>query len=121
MAAETTVGTVAELWCRQSYERRQAMRTKLAARTHNGRLPVGDQAASLRTGAHDDANLGPRAATSERQQMALAAARELLASTVEAINPGTSARDLLACLTGYRARLADLVAASPVPGSQDGE
>ncbi len=96
------------------------MPTKPAARTHNSGLPVSDQAAMLRPGAQDDANLGARPVTSERQQTALAAARELLTSTVEAINPGTPARELLACLTRYRARLADLVAAYPVPGSGDG-
>jgi hypothetical protein len=44
---------------------------------------------------------------------ALAAPRELLASTVEAVNPGTSRRDLLGYVTQYRRHLADLVAACP--------
>lgn len=95
------------------------MPRKLAVRTRNSELSASDQDAMLRPGAQDDANPGAGALTSERQQTALAAARELLTSTVEAINPGTSARELLACLTRYRAGLADLVAACTVPASGD--
>jgi hypothetical protein len=50
---------------------------------------------------------------------ALAAARQLLASTAEAITPDTPARELLACLTRYRAGLADLAEASS--GSEHGD
>jgi len=41
---------------------------------------------------------------------ALAAARQFLAATAEAITPDTPARDLLACATRSRAHLAALVA-----------
>lgn len=51
---------------------------------------------------------------------ALAAARELLAKTVEAVNPGTPRRDLFAQVTQYRARLAGLVAACQATASGDG-
>jgi hypothetical protein len=49
---------------------------------------------------------------------ALAAARELLASTADTVNPGVPAATLLEHLCRYRARLAALVAAQaePQPG-----
>jgi hypothetical protein len=48
----------------------------------------------------------------EAFENALAAARQLLAGTVDTINPGTPAAELLACLERYRRHLAALVAAS---------
>ena len=51
---------------------------------------------------------------------ALAAASKLLAGTVEAVNPGTSRRELLAYVTQYRQRLADLVAACQTVGGRHG-
>jgi hypothetical protein len=48
----------------------------------------------------------------EAFENALAGARQLLADTVDTINPGTPAAKLLACLQRYRAHLAILVAAS---------
>ncbi len=44
---------------------------------------------------------------------ALAASRQLLAETVDAINPGTPAVELLACLERYRAHLGALLAIVP--------
>jgi hypothetical protein len=58
------------------------------------------------SGPCDAADAGP-----DQLGAALAAARELLASTVEAVNPGTSRRDLLTYVTQYRKHLADLAAA----------
>ena len=43
---------------------------------------------------------------------ALAAAERLLAGTADAITPDTPARDLLTCLTSYRAHLSALAAAT---------
>ena len=63
---------------------------------------------------------GPGPRTSERLEVAVTAARELLVSTVEAVNPGTPARQLFAHVTQYRARLAELVAALPVASGGDG-
>ena len=50
--------------------------------------------------------------TAKRQHAALIAAERLLADTAEAINLGTPAADLLACLTKYRAHLSELAAAT---------
>jgi anti-sigma regulatory factor (Ser/Thr protein kinase) len=41
---------------------------------------------------------------------ALSAVREFLAATVDSINPGTPARELLSCLVRYRAHLSAIVA-----------
>ncbi len=65
-----------------------------------------------------EAGLGP--GPSDRLEAALTAARELLAGTVDAVHPGTPARPLFAYVTQYRARLAELVAALPVPGGGGG-
>lgn len=54
-----------------------------------------------------------------RHRAALAAAEQLLASTVDDIHPGTPAPKLLAFLTRYRAHLAALVAASKPAPEQD--
>jgi hypothetical protein len=51
------------------------------------------------------------AANAKSLDDALAEARDLLASTVEAVNPGTSQRDLFDYVTRYRVRLATLVKA----------
>jgi hypothetical protein len=58
------------------------------------------------SGPCDDADAG-----TPQLDAALPAARELLASTVEAVNPGTSRSDLFGYVTEYRKHLADLVAA----------
>jgi len=48
---------------------------------------------------------------------ALSAARHFLAGTAEAITPDTPAPELLACLAGYRAHLAAVVATAGDQGS----
>jgi hypothetical protein len=67
---------------------------------------------------HNTAGIGPGQTPSQGLQAALATARELLASTVDAVNPGTTRRELFGYVTQYRARLADLVAACP-PGRKE--
>jgi hypothetical protein len=52
---------------------------------------------------------------SGRFRQAVVAARKLLADTVDAVDPDTSAGELLRIVRDYRARLAELVAALPVP------
>lgn len=54
------------------------------------------------------------AETIRKRESALAAARQLLAETAEAITPAAAATQLLSCLTRYRAHLADLVAADTI-------
>jgi hypothetical protein len=49
---------------------------------------------------------------SEQRRATRAAAEQLLATTADTVNPGTSAPDLLTCLTRYRAHLSALVAAT---------
>jgi hypothetical protein len=49
------------------------------------------------------------------REAALAAARQLLAGTAEAVTPGMAPEDLLTCLTQYRAHLAAVVAATSLP------
>lgn len=80
-----------------------------------GVVATADRGNELRTTGD---GLGP--STSQGLEAALATARELLASTVEAVNPGTPRRELFAYLTQYRARLASLVAACPAGGNGDG-
>src|SRR5262245_12360966 len=82
--------------------------------------PARDAAATAGPGRKVSQAAGDGLCASEGWEPALAAARELLASTVEAVNPGTSRPELFAYVMGYRARLADLVAACPVAGSADG-
>lgn len=81
-------------------------------------------ARNLAATADPDTELGHTAAdgssTPTELASALAAARELLARTVEAVNPGTPRCDLFAHVTQYRARLAGLVAACQATASGDG-
>src|SRR5262245_19670958 len=81
--------------------------------------PARDVAATAGPGKKVSQAAGDCLCASEGLEPALAAARDLL-STVEAVNPGTSRRELFAYVTQYRARLADLVAACPAAGSADG-
>jgi hypothetical protein len=50
---------------------------------------------------------------------AVMAARKLLADTVDAVDPETSAQELLEVVKDYRARLAELVAVLPVPDGDE--
>jgi hypothetical protein len=54
---------------------------------------------------------------SERLREAIVAARSLLVDTVDAVDPDTSAEELLRIVSDYRVRLAELVAVLPVPDS----
>lgn len=85
------------------------MSTKRGVGVQEAAVPASDLAATLPGGTDDGTGLAA----------ALVAARELLISTVDAINPGTPARDLLACLARYRAHLATVVAVCPVPYGGD--
>jgi hypothetical protein len=60
-----------------------------------------------------------QAGVSERIQEAVMAARKLLVETVDAVDPDTTAEDLLVIVAKYRARLAELVAVLPAPDSDD--
>jgi hypothetical protein len=82
--------------------------------------PQRDGAAMADSGENPSQTPRDRRGPSEGLQLELAAARELLAGTVEAVNPGTPRRELFAYVMHYRARLAGLVAACQVTGSRDG-
>jgi hypothetical protein len=62
---------------------------------------------------------GTDAGASERFWTAIVGARDLLAGTVDAVDPDTSAEDLLEIVQDYRACLAELVAVLPVPDVSD--
>jgi hypothetical protein len=96
------------------------MPTGLAATIVDGGPPSGDVAAVIDAVEDTSHALRARPRASDGLEAALVAARELLASTVEAVHPGTSARRLFTYVTQYRARLADLVAACSVPGGGAG-
>jgi hypothetical protein len=67
---------------------------------------------------HADSMLPPE--QQRRPGATRAAAEQLLTSTADMVNPATSAPDLLACLTRYRAHLSALVAATKPATTQDG-
>lgn len=56
------------------------------------------------------------AEATERFWEAIVAARKLLTDTVDAVDPDTSAEELLKIVKDYRAHLAEIVAVLPVPG-----
>jgi hypothetical protein len=62
---------------------------------------------------------GADAEAPERFREAVMAARKLLADTVDAVDPETSAQELLEVVKDYRARLAELVAVLPVPDGDE--
>lgn len=82
--------------------------------------PARDGAAMADPGTERDHTAADGSGTPTELASALAAARELLARTVEAVNPSTPRRDLFAHVTQYRARLAGLVAACQTTASGDG-
>ena len=95
------------------------MPAQLTATTLAGRANVAGASPAGMTSPGGGAALVPdtSAGVPDQRDAALAAARQLLAETVEAVNPATPARDLLACLTRYGARLSAIIAARSVPGS----